>query len=349
MTSGVARVTAGMELIVQVPDRIPRTLASALDTALDALVVPGYSRIGVAARRHWWPADPPPFGRRVDIVVTGASSGLGAATARGLAGLGARVHMVGRSSERLASAAKRIRSAVPDADLVLREADIADLAAARGLADTVAADVDALHALIHCAGIMPPQRTFTQDGNELAFATHILGPFLTTVQLRERLAADGDGRVVFVSSGGMYSTSLSDDWDSGIGEYSGVRAYARTKRMQVTLAELLAAELHRPADPVVHSMHPGWAATPGVSDSLPAFDRVARPILRSPDQGADTIVWLAAASLPARSTGRFWHDRRARRTHYLPWQQDDPEVRRRLWRTCVRRTGVSPAGADGSS
>ena len=78
------------------------------------------------------------------------------------------------------------------------------------------------------------------------------------------------------------SAALSDDLDSGIGTYSGVRAYARTKRMQVTLAELLGAELNRPADPVVHSMHPGWAATPGVSDSLPGFDTIARPILRSP-------------------------------------------------------------------
>lgn len=336
---------SGMELTVQGPDRI----YGALDTVLDALVVPGYSRLGVAARRHWWPADAARFDRPVDVLVTGASSGLGAATAQGLAGLGARVHMVGRSTERLASAAARIRSAVPDADLVLREADIADLGAAGRLADAVAVDVDALHAVIHCAGIMPPQRTLTADGNELAFATHILGPFLTTVRLRPLLAADADGRVVFVSSGGMYSAALSDDWDSDIGEYSGVRAYARTKRMQVTLAELLAAELDRPADPVVHSMHPGWAATPGVSDSLPGFDTVARPILRSPEQGADTIVWLAAAQPPGRSTGRFWHDRRVRRTHYLPWQQDDPEMRRRLWRTCVRRTGASPsAPADPS-
>ena len=126
------------------------------------------------------------------------------------------------------------------------------------------------------------------------------------------------------------------------GEYKGVRAYARTKRMQVVLAEQLAADLDRPGDAVVHSMHPGWAATPGVTDSLPGFDKVAGPILRSPEQGADTIVWLAAAAEPGRSTGKFWHDRRVRRTHYLPWQHDDPEIRHRLWRECVRRTGTQP-------
>lgn len=322
--------------------RVPDRIGGAVDAVLDALVVPGYSRLGVIARAHWWPADPRPFGRPVDVLVTGASSGLGAAAAKGLAGLGARVHLVGRSAARLEAAAAGIRSAVPDADLVIREADIADLGAVRRLAEAVAADGDTLHALVHCAGVLPARPTFTAEGNELTFATHVLGPFLLTWHLRPLLAADADGRVVFVSSGGMYSAALADDWDSGIGEYSGVRAYARTKRMQVTLAELLAAELDRPADPVVHSMHPGWAATPGVSDSLPGFDRLARPILRSAHQGADTIVWLAAADPPAGSTGRFWHDRRVRRTHYLPWQQDDPEVRRRLWRTCVRRTGVEP-------
>ena len=322
-------------------ERAPRALEAGLDTLLDALVVPGYSRIGVAARRHWWPADARPFDRPVDVLVTGASSGLGEATARGLAGLGARVHLVGRSGDRLAAAADRIRDAVPAADLVAHAADMSDLDAARRLADSVGAQVDALHAVIHCAGIMPARRTFTADGSELAFATHVLGPFLTTVRLRPVLAADGDARVVFVSSGGMYSAALSDDLDSGAGDYSGVRAYARTKRMQVTLAEMLAAAMNRPADPVVHSMHPGWAATPGVTDSLPGFDTVARPILRSPDQGADTIVWLAAAGPPARSTGQFWHDRRPRRTYYLPWQHDDPQVRARLWRACERRTGVT--------
>lgn len=74
--------------------RIPQALTGAADRVLDALVVPGYSKIGVAARRHWWPADPPPFPRRVDVVVTGASSGLGAAAAQGLAALGARIQMV---------------------------------------------------------------------------------------------------------------------------------------------------------------------------------------------------------------------------------------------------------------
>lgn len=323
------------------PSRIFQALTGAADRVLDALVVPGYSRIGVAARRHWWPPDPAPFERPVDVVITGASSGLGAAAAQSLAALGARVHMVGRNGERLESAADRIRSTVPGADLVVRESDISDLDAARGLAGALRADLDRLHALVHCAGVMPPERKLTDAGDELAFATHVLGPLLLTAALRPPLAADGDGRVVFVSSGGMYSAALSDDFDSQNGEYKGARAYARTKRMQVTLTEQLALTFDRAEDPVVHSMHPGWAQTPGVSDSLPGFDRIAKPILRTPEQGADTIVWLVASAEPGRSSGRFWHDRRVRPTHYLPWQHDDPAVRVRLWRECLTRTDAA--------
>jgi hypothetical protein len=110
--------------------------------------------------------------------------------------------------------------------------------------------------------------------------------------------------------------------------------------MQVVLAEQLGAAFTAPNDPVVHSMHPGWVATPGVSDSIPGFEKVAGPILRTPDLGADTIVWLAAVPEAARSTGRFWCDRRIRPTHLLPWQQDDPAARQKLWDGCLRATGA---------
>ena len=72
-------------------------------------------------------------------------------------------------------------------------------------------------------------------------------------------------------------------------------------------------------------MHPGWAATPGVHASLPTFERIMGPVLRSPDEGADTIVWLVASSEPGRSTGRFWHDRRVRSPYRLPRTPESAE------------------------
>jgi hypothetical protein len=86
-------------------------------------------------------------------------------------------------------------------------------------------------------------------------------------------------------------------------------------------------------------MHPGWVDTPGVKASLPRFYRLTRPLLRTPEQGADTIVWLGAADEPGRSTGLFWHDRRSRPTHLLPWTTETHDERERLWAQCARLTG----------
>lgn len=317
------------------------TLTTALDTALDKLVVPGFSALGPRLRRHWWPVDAAPFTGERDVVVTGASSGLGRATAVGLAALGARVHLVGHSASRLEAAAVTIRNQVPRAQLAVRECDISDLDAVRALVTALDDELPALHALVHCAGLIPARRSTSAQGHELAFATHVLGPFALTVGLRTLLAADGDARVVWVSSGGMYPVpAVTRDLEYTAGAYRGVTAYARTKRMQVALAELLADEFTRPTDPVVHAMHPGWAATPGVSGSIPGFASVTATILRTAEEGADTIVWLAAAAEPGRSSGLFWHDRRTRSAQFTPLTHDDPGARTELWRRCVAATGA---------
>ena len=101
------------------------------------------------------------------------------------------------------------------------------------------------------------------------------------------------------------------------GQFDGPKVYARTKRAQVILTEIWAKRLAG-TGVVVHAMHPGWSDTPGVRSSLPRFYKATRPLLRTPAQGADTIVWLGAAAEPGHSSGRFWHDRRQRPTHLLP-------------------------------
>lgn len=321
-----------------------QSLGSALDTVLDKTLVPGYSKIGPALRRHWWPADPAPdslVGRHV--VVTGASSGLGRAAATGVARLGATVHLVGRNADRLRDAAELIRRDVPDAQLLEEVCDISDLDSVRAYAADLGGRVSALHAIVHDAGVMPPHRTETGQGHELALSTHVIGPLLLTELLRSNLAAAESPRVVIVSSGGMYSApldrSIGDDVEYVHGRYEGIRAYARSKRIQVTMTELMAG---RYADDgiTVHSMHPGWADTPGVTESMPRFAKVLAPILRTAEDGADTIVWLTASPDATSTTGEFWCDRRARSTYYLPSQQDDPAVRRSVWAYVCRAAGV---------
>ena len=89
-------------------------------------------------------------------------------------------------------------------------------------------------------------------------------------------------------------------------------------------------------------MHPGWADTPGLSSSLPRFYRLMRPLLRDPHEGADTIVWLATADRDEidQRSGEFWHDRRPRPKHRLPWTRESRQERERLWAECARLGGL---------
>jgi NAD(P)-dependent dehydrogenase (short-subunit alcohol dehydrogenase family) len=128
--------------------------------------------------------------------------------------------------------------------------------------------------------------------------------------------------------------------------YNGTKAYARAKRAQVTLAEMWAETL-RSDRIAVHAMHPGWADTPGVRRSLPTFRRITGPLLRDAEQGADTLVWLAADDgAPLAATGRFWLDRRPRPIHRLAStrRSDSYDERRRVWAWCVERSGLDEHG-----
>lgn len=301
------------------------SLASLVDTLLDRTVVPGYTRIGPAVRRRLstWPADPPPdalAGARV--LVTGASSGLGIATAEGLAALGAEVVLVVRDTDKAARVVRQVQGRNPLARLDVRRCDVGDLDDVRRFAGELEGRVDVL---VHNAGVMPPERTESPQGHELTMAVHVLGPVLMTDLLADRM---GGGRVVFVTSGGMYAQRLRDDDPEYLdGDYSPTTAYARSKRAQVELLPLLDRRWDR-ID--VHATHPGWADTPGVADSLPTFRRLTGPLLRDAAGGADTTVWLAAAQPPPRG-GRLWHDRRPRPTQLLPTTRTGAVEAEWLW------------------
>ena len=171
-------------------------------------------------------------------------------------------------------------------------------------------------------------------------AVHVLGPVLMTELLRPALRASARGaRVLLVTSGGMYAQALrADDPEYRSGSYSPSTAYARSKRAQVELAPVLDRHWH-PDGAGVWATHPGWAATPGITESLPRFKRITGPILRDADGGADTTVWLAAAE-PAPPSGGLWHDRRQRPTHFLPKTRTSPEDRDRMWDWVVEQTGI---------
>ncbi|MFG1791393.1 SDR family NAD(P)-dependent oxidoreductase [Nocardia sp. NPDC049149] len=316
-------------------------VAAVFDTLLDRTIAPGYTRLGFRwRRRHWLADDPQPdamHGR--SALVTGANSGIGKAIAAGLAGLGGTVLLAVRDRARGEQACTEIRAAHPGADVAVTVCDVSDPQSVTACADELADRLTRLDVLIHNAGLLPPERTETAEGHELTLAVHVLGPLLLTERLAPLLGAADAARVILMSSGGMYSQPLAvDDPEYRHGRYQGAIAYARTKRMQVALTPLL-AEHYAPQGIAFHSMHPGWADTPGVVTSLPLFHRITGPLLRSPEEGADTAVWLAATATTLPS-GQFWHDRRVRPEHYLRRTHFGPGDRDRLWRFCRGAAGL---------
>ncbi|WP_067714012.1 SDR family NAD(P)-dependent oxidoreductase [Nocardia yamanashiensis] len=315
-------------------------LPTVVDTVLDRTVALGYGRLGFQIRKRWWEPLPPDALRGRTALVTGANSGIGKAIAMGLAGLGAAVTMAVRDPARGALAAADIVAAVPDARLTVELCDVSDLSDVWRFAVDQLDAGDRLDLLIHNAGVLPAARTESPQGHESCLATHVLGPVLLTELLAPALACAEAGRVITVSSGGMYTQRLPvDDFEYRSGEYRGATAYARTKRMQVALTPVQ-AERYAGQGISVHCMHPGWVDTPGVAASLPRFRALTGPLLRTPAEGADTALWLAATDVPS---GRFWHDRRARPEHYLPWTRETPADRERLWHWCAAAAGV-PVG-----
>ena len=303
--------------------RVAARLASAV---LDPTIVLSFDRSGFA--RHAVGFDPGALD--VDLggrtcLVTGANSGIGFATCRGLAERGATVWMLCRDAGRAEAASRELRRLTGSRRVHVALLDVSDFGAIRRfVAGFGPARVDVL---VHNAGMLADARDESPDGHELTLATHVLGPLLLTCLLRPKLAAAGGSRVIFVSSGGMYPTRLSVD-DAGWRErpFDGVTAYSQAKRMQVVLAETLARQLA--ADGIdVNAMHPGWAETPAVKSSLPRFYALTKRILRSPAEGADTVLWLAASEAARGQTGKFWFDRVARRTHFLRRTRETPAER----------------------
>lgn len=278
-------------------------------------------------------------GRRV--LVTGANSGLGEAAVRALAELGAEVWLLCRSEERGRRAREAVRRTTGNDAARLKLVDLASLASIRAFADRLGQRP--VHALVHNAGVLPEEREMSGDGLELTWAVHVVGPHLLTALLLPNLRAAAGARVVFVTSGGMYTRrlNLSDvGWRQR--DYDGVVAYAESKRAQVVLTRLWAERL--PDQGIdVNAMHPGWADTPGVRRSLPRFWRLTRHRLRTPAQGADTIVWLVAAERPAGTTGALVFDRRQVPERLLPWTRESAEERRELWEMCQRQAGLENA------
>lgn len=314
--------------------------ADLVDTALDLSIIPGFSAIGYRTRKRIFSWDAERLEGR-SVMVTGANAGIGRAIALELSRRGAKVHMVCRNRKKGEAAREQVALETglkPE----LHICDLSSIASVREFGTAFSAGDEGLDVLINNAGVMPKERQKTDEGFELTFATNVLGPFLLTDLLLPKIRQSSNGRVVMMSSGGMYSSDFKlDDPELEKRDYDPPKFYAQSKRAEVMLADEW--QDREPEGRVTFcSMHPGWADTQGVSEALPAFNKVMGPILRTGAEGGETAVWLSGATAAEAPGGEFYMDRRPRAKHRVPGTRESAEDRRQLYELCRDLTSADP-------
>ncbi|HEY0697935.1 MAG TPA: SDR family NAD(P)-dependent oxidoreductase [Micromonospora sp.] len=264
------------------------------------------------------------------VLITGASSGIGLAAAVELARRGDEVVLVGRDPARLTAAGDRVRQAGGTAPALFR-ADFAVLDDVRRLAEDLRREYDRFDVLANNAGAIVLDPVTTVDGFELTIQANHLAPFLLSNLLADRVA-----RIVTTASGAHRSGQLDpDDLNAPLRRYRPFTAYGTSKQANI----LFAAEAARRWPQLrSYSFHPGVVRTRFAADSpLVAFGMRIAPFLRSPAQGADTLVWLAGQDA-ARLVDGGYHYRR--RLHRPRPQAADPQLAARLWTASERAVGL---------
>jgi len=282
--------------------------------------------------------------------VTGASSGLGFETALALARMGATVALLCRSEERGARARDLIAAQTGSDALHVVRCDHANLDTVRAAAGELLERFDALHVLVHNAGLMLTQRRITVDDLEETFQVNHLSAFLLTALLRERLAASAPARVVTVSSAAHRAGALDFADLQSVYPYDGWTVYARSKLANVLFTYELARRLES-SGVTANTLHPGLVRT-GFGHNNGAVMRAfmtlmqVPPLAVSPRRGARTQVWLASSPAVAGVSGRYFVRRRARRSSRISYDRD---AQQRLWgasEELLSRPGEAPDSHD---
>jgi NAD(P)-dependent dehydrogenase (short-subunit alcohol dehydrogenase family) len=260
-------------------------------------------------------------------LVTGASSGIGLETARGLARLGARVVLACRDPDRGETARRAIVASTGARDLEVLVVDVARPASVADLARAFRERHDRLDILVNNAGLWSRTRRETAEGVELTWATNVLGYARVAGALLEPLRRAGRARIVVVASQLAHSLDLTDP-EFRKRPYRGVAAYAQSKQANRLWAWALARRFEG-SGVTVNAMHPGGVATgifrKGGGWLGPLIGLVAGLFSRPAAEGADTLVWLAGSPEVEGLSGRFFIDRQERRCRFR-----DPEAEDRL-------------------
>ncbi len=266
------------------------------------------------------------------FLLTGATEGIGKAAALDFARRGARLTIVGRDRDKTGRVLAELMAASGNADLRMLVGDLSRLAEVRAVAEAFRARHERLDVLVNNVGAVFSTRQVTADGLELTFALNHLSYFLLTSLVLDLLARSPGPRVVSTSSGAhrMGKLDLGDVARCEKG-YSAYRAYGDSKLANILFTRELARRLEG-TDTTANCFHPGWVST-GFGLNNPGFGRrllkVAAPMLaRSPEKGAETLVWLAASPEAAGFNGEYFHDRKVSR---LSSRAKDPALAAGLW------------------
>ena len=270
-------------------------------------------------------------------LITGATSGIGKATAMGLANMGASVVMVGRDRGRGEAAMADIKENSGNASVDLMLADVSSQKEIRRLADEFGEAHPRLDVLINNAGVFRSERITTADGIEATFAVNHLAYFLLTNLLLDVLRAGAPSRIVNVASGDHSNGTIDFDDLQGEKGYTGAKAYSQSKLATVLFTYELARRLQG-SGVTANCLHPGVVGTnlgSGVSGVFGFVVRAMTPLMKSPEKGAETSIYLASSPEVEASSGGYFAKKAQARSSDVSY---DERIARRLWEVSAELT-----------
>jgi NAD(P)-dependent dehydrogenase (short-subunit alcohol dehydrogenase family) len=276
-------------------------------------------------------------------LITGATNGIGKAAAQAIASQGGRVVIAGRNAAKTEAVAAGLRQTSGNPAIDFLVADLTSLTQVRRMAAEFTARYPRLDVLVNNAGAFFMRREETAEGLEMTFALNHLSYFLLTNLLLDRLKASAPARVVNVASGAESGATV--DWDDLqlAKKYRSFNAYALSKRFNLYFTYELARRLAG-TGVTANAVHPGSIATGIYTNPFGRLGRLIGPLtrltMRSPEQGADTVVYLATAPEVAETTGKYFVNRQAR---YSSRASQDPEAARRAWQISAALCGLPDA------
>lgn len=273
-------------------------------------------------------------------MVTGATSGIGEATARAFAQMGAKVIVVGRSAEKSAATVNRIKQQTGNPAVEFMLADLSSLKGIRQLAQQFKDRHQHLHVLVNNAGALFTTRQQSVDGIEMTFALNHLNYFLLTNLLLDTLKASAPARIVNVgASAHMFARRVNFDDLQGQRKYSGWGAYSQSKLCNLLFTYELARRLDG-TGVTVNALHPGIVATNfGMNGRgiMPLFNRLMSVVMLRPERGAETVVYLATSPNVECITGKYFVSRKEICSSAASYDRTDAQ---RLWRVSEEMIGL---------